>query len=269
MSASARAQQRIAADHSGAELARLTKPIVREGKRDRVAVEEPLEIRCGQEAVAVTMRTPGADEELALGFLYSEGLIDGPRQVGPSVDLAANVVCVAGPPLQLLTQRRFFTSSSCGVCGKGALEDVARRAPPLQPGPQLSRSLLARLPDALCQPGFKRTGGLHATALFDAAGRLLALREDVGRHNAMDKVIGAALQEGALPLRRRILCVTGRLSFELVQKAALAGAPILVGIGAPSSLAIELAAEANMTLAGFARGGRVNLYTAPERIYES
>ncbi|HLI31635.1 MAG TPA: formate dehydrogenase accessory sulfurtransferase FdhD [Solirubrobacteraceae bacterium] len=250
----------------GSEIARLTKEVLREGRRDRVAVEEPLEIRCGGHAVAVTMRTPGADEELALGFLYSEGLIAGPRTVGPSAELAANVVCVAGPPLQMPAQRRFFTSSSCGVCGKGALEDVTRRAPPLAPGPRLARSLLAGLPEALAQPGFARTGGLHATALFDARGQLLSLREDVGRHNAMDKVIGLALREGALPLRSRILCVTGRLSYELVQKAAIAGAPILVGIGAPSSLAIELAAEVKMTLAGFARRGRINIYTAPERV---
>jgi FdhD protein len=254
---------------SGARLAQLTKAIVREGRSDRVAVEEPLEIRCGDEPVAVTMRTPGADEELALGFLYSEGLIDGPRPVGPSADLAANVVCVGGAPLQIPTRRRFYTSSSCGVCGKGALEEVAARAPRLQSGPRVARALLVKLPGALRQPGFAHTGGLHATALFSASGTLLALREDVGRHNAMDKVIGAALLEGALPLRSLILCVTGRLSFELVQKAALAGAPILVGIGAPSSLAIDLAAEANMTLAGFARAGAVNIYTAPERICET
>ncbi len=240
--------------------------VVRDGERDEVAVEEPLEIRVDGEPLSVTMRTPGHDEELALGFLLGEGLIDGPRRAGPSEDLAANVVEVEGPLLRDPGARRFYTTSSCGVCGKGALEEVAVASAPLGPGPRIERSLLADLPRRLVQPGFERTGGLHATGLFDAAGELLAVREDVGRHNAMDKVVGRALLEGLVPLAGRVLCVSGRLSFELVQKAAVAGAPILVGVGAPSSLAIELAADRGITLAGFARGGRVNVYTGAERV---
>ena len=236
------------------------------GLQDEVAVEEPLEIRVDGAPLAVTMRTPGNDEELALGFLFGEGLIDGPHDVGPPADLAGNTVEVTGPLLREPSARSFFTSSSCGVCGKGALEEVAVHAEPLADGPELERALLAALPDRLRQPTFARTGGLHATGLFDAAGELLCVREDVGRHNAMDKVIGRALLDGALPLHGSVLCVSGRLSFELVQKAAVAGAPILVGVGAPSSLAVSLAGEQGMTLGGFARGGSVNVYTGAERI---
>ncbi len=152
------------------------------------------------------------------------------------------------------------------MCGKGALEQVAVHSAPAPAGPRVPRAILAALPDGLEQPGFERTGGLHATGLFDSDGRLLHSREDVGRHNAMDKVIGRALLDGSLPLAGRILCVSGRLSFELVQKAAVAGAPILVGVGAPSSLAIELAGDRGMTLCGFARRGRINVYTHPERV---
>jgi len=245
------------------------------GVRDEVAVEEPLEIRVDGTPLTVTMRTPGHDEELALGFLHGEGLIPAspPRAAGPTADFAANVVEVAGPLLRDPGERRFYTTSSCGVCGKGALEEVAAplgaaaTAAPLPPGPRVTRALLAALPEHLRQPAFARTGGLHATGLFDAAGELLLVREDVGRHNAMDKVIGRALLDGLLPLHERILCVSGRLSFELVQKAAVAGAPILVGVGAPSSLAVELAADRGMTLCGFARGGgRVNVYAGGERV---
>jgi FdhD protein len=236
------------------------------GVHDEVAVEEPLEIRVDGRALAVTMRTPGHDEELALGFLYGEGLIDGPREVGPTEDFAANIIEVTGPLLRDPGLRRFYTTSSCGICGKGALEEVAVYAPRLTDGPMVERALLAALPDHLRQPTFERTGGLHATGLFSATGELALVREDVGRHNAMDKVIGAALRDGGVPLRDAILCVSGRLAFELVQKAAVAGAPILVGVGAPTSLAIELAAERNMTLAGFARGDRVNVYTGAQRV---
>jgi FdhD protein len=241
-------------------------PIERDGTYDAVAVEEPLEIRVGDAPLAVTMRTPGEDEELALGFLYGEGLIDSPRRVGPPGDLAANVVEVEGPLLREPGERRFYTTSSCGVCGKGALEEVAVHCAPLPDGPVVSRELLADLPARLRQPTFERTGGLHATGLFDATGRLLLIREDVGRHNAMDKVVGRALLDGLLPLHDHILCVSGRQSFELVQKAAVAGAPVLVGIGAPSSLAIRLAQDRGMTLCGFARGGTVNVYTCAERV---
>jgi FdhD protein len=250
--------------------AHMVAAIVRDGGvRDEVAVEEPLEIRVDGAALAVTMRTPGHDEELALGFLYGEGLIPAePRAAGPASDFAANVVEVAGPLLHDPGTRRFYTTSSCGVCGKGALEEVAVAAPAAADGPVVQRALLAALPKRLRtdQPTFTRTGGLHATGLFDAAGELLLVREDVGRHNAMDKVVGRALLDGLLPLHDRILCVSGRLSFELVQKAAVAGATILVGVGAPSSLAIELAADRSMTLAGFARGDRVNVYAGLERV---
>jgi FdhD protein len=237
-----------------------------DGSIDQVAIEEPLEIRVDGAPLAVTMRTPGDDEELALGFLFGEGLIDSPRPVNLTDDLAANIVEVDGPLTHEPQTRRFYTTSSCGVCGKGALEEVAVHSEPAPAGPVLDRALLAALPDGLRQPGFERTGGLHATGLFDRNGELLYSREDVGRHNAMDKVIGRALLDGLVPLTDRALCVSGRLSFELVQKAAVAGAPILVGVGAPSSLAVSLADDRNMTLCGFARGGRVNVYTHPERV---
>jgi FdhD protein len=234
--------------------------------QDAVAVEEPLEIRVDGQPLAVTMRTPGHDEELALGFLYGEGLIDGARAVGLTDDLAANTIEVAGPLLRDPSQRRFYTTSSCGVCGKGALEEVAVDSSPPPLGPTVARSLIAHLPERLNQPVFEHTGGLHATGLFDADGTLLYSREDVGRHNAMDKVIGRALQDGLVPLGERILCVSGRLSFELVQKAAVAGAPVLVGVSAPSSLAISVADDRGITLCGFARGTSVNVYTHPQRI---
>ncbi len=240
--------------------------VVHDGGPDQVAIEEPLEIRVDGKPLAVTMRTPGHDEELALGFLYGEGLIDELRSAGLTNELAANTVEVSGPLLRDPGARSFYTSSSCGVCGKGALEEVAVASRPLPDGPVITRELAAALPGRLEQPGFQRTGGLHATGLFTAPGELLCTREDVGRHNAMDKVIGRALRDGALPLHGHILCVSGRLSFELVQKAAVAGTPILVGVGAPSSLAIELAADRGLTLCGFARRGSVNVYTRPDRI---
>jgi FdhD protein len=233
---------------------------------DAVAIEEPLEIRVDGRPLTVTMRTPGHDDELALGFLYGEGLIDGPRRAGPTVDFVANTVEVSGPLLRDPGERRFYTASSCGVCGKGALEQVAVTSAPIDGGPAVPRDLLARLPDRLAQPGFERTGGLHATGLFTAEGELTLSREDVGRHNAMDKVIGRALLDGLVPLEERILCVSGRLSFELVQKAAVAGAPFLVGVSAPSSLAVSLAEDRGVTLCGFARGRRINVYTHPERV---
>ena len=254
-------------ERSGEAMAGRTYATVeREGVRDEVAVEEPLEIRVDGRPLAVTMRTPGHDEELALGFLFGEALIDGPREAGPPLDLAGNTVEVAGPLLRDPGERRFYTTSSCGVCGKGALEQVVVHSAPLPAGPRVERALLAALPERLRQPTFVRTGGLHATGLFSAGGELLLAREDVGRHNAIDKVIGRALREGLVPLHDRLLCVSGRLSFELVQKAAVAGAPVLVGVGAPSSLAVELAAERGMTLCGFARGGHVNVYTGAERV---
>jgi FdhD protein len=240
--------------------------VTHDGVEDAVAIEEPLEIRVDGAALAVTMRTPGHDEELALGFLYGEGLIDGPRAAGLTDDLANNTIEVTGPLTRDPGMRRFYTTSSCGVCGKGALEEVAVLSPPVSAAPTIPRALAAELPARLDQPGFQRTGGLHATGLFDADGELLYTREDVGRHNAMDKVVGRALMDGQLPLSGRVLCVSGRLSFELVQKAAVAGAPILIGVGAPSSLAVELADDRGLTLCGFARRGGVNVYTHPHRI---
>jgi FdhD protein len=234
---------------------------------DAVAVEEPLEIRIGGRPVAVTMRTPGHDEELALGFALSEGL----RPEGARLpdDLAANTVELVAPgfdPDRLA--RSFYTSSSCGVCGKGALEAVAVEAPRVAEGSPLPAALLVTLPDRLreAQAAFEATGGLHATGLFARGGELLCVREDVGRHNALDKVVGWAFRQGLLPLAGHVLCVSGRLSFELVQKAAIAGCPVLVAVGAPSSLAIELAHDRGVTLCGFVRGGRLNAYTEPWRV---
>jgi FdhD protein len=242
------------------------KRVLRDGESDLVAVEQPLEIRVDGEAIAVTMRTPGHDEELAAGFLFGEGLIDGAPRLGLTDDLAANTIELRGPLARPLPVRRFYTTSSCGVCGKGALEEVAVHCAPLPAGPSVGRELLAALPDRLVQPGFARSGGLHATGLFDADGTPICVREDVGRHNAMDKVIGWSLLARRLPLHAQVLCVSGRLSFELVQKAAVAGAPILVGVGAPTSLAVELAADRGMTLCGFARRSQVNVYTGPDRV---
>ena len=238
-----------------------------DAEHDAVAVEEPLEIRIGGSPVAVTMRTPGHDEELALGFCLSEGLQ--PTTARLPDDLAANTVEVDAPafdPGRL--QRSFYTSSSCGVCGKGALEAVAVEAAKIESGLRVPLDLVASLPDRLrgAQAGFAATGGLHATGLFAQDGALVCAREDVGRHNAMDKVIGRAYLDGRLPLAEMLLCVSGRLSFELVQKAAVAGCPILVAVGAPSTLAVELAGDRGMTLCGFVRDGRANVYSEPWRI---
>jgi FdhD protein len=236
-------------------------------ERDELAVEEPLEIRIAGRPVAVTMRTPGHDEELALGFLLSEGIQ--PLAAVVPEDLAANTIDVEASgfdPTRL--ERHFYTSSSCGVCGKGALEAVAVEAPRVTSGLHVAAKVVATLPDRLraAQPTFAATGGLHATGLFLPDGTLLCVREDVGRHNAMDKVIGFAFRERLLPLAKSILCVSGRLSFELVQKAAVAGCPIVVAVGAPSSLAVDLARDRGVTLCGFVREGRVNVYSEPWRI---
>jgi FdhD protein len=234
---------------------------------DLVAVEEPLEIRIGGEPVAVTMRTPGHDEELALGFCVTEGLTPVAARVPD--DLAANTVEIeaAGFDPERL-RRHFYTSSSCGVCGKGAIEAVEVTAPRIESPLELPAELVASFPGRLreAQRAFAVTGGLHATGLFTASGELLCVREDVGRHNAMDKVVGWAFSAGALPLSGDALCVSGRLSFELVQKAAVAGCPVLVAVGAPSSLAIELAEDRGVTLCGWVRDGRLTVYTEPWRI---
>jgi FdhD protein len=234
---------------------------------DLLAVEEPLEIRIGGRPVAVTMRTPGHDEELALGFCLSEGLR--PTAARVPDDLAANIVEVRAPgfdPERL--QRSFYTSSSCGVCGKGALEAIAVEAAHVESRLTVPLAVVESLPGRLKkeQAAFAVTGGLHATGLFTADGELDCLREDVGRHNALDKVVGWAFSQDRLPLADHVLCVSGRLSFELVQKAAVAGCPVMVAVGAPSSLAVELAADRGITLCGFVRDGRANVYTEPWRI---
>ena len=235
--------------------------------RDLVAVEEPLEIRIGGVPVAVTMRTPGHDEELALGFCLSEGLH--PAGAALPEDLAANTVDVDAPGFDPERLRRsFYLTSSCGVCGKGAIETVAVEAPPVESKLRASAELLVSLPDRLgeCQGAFAATGGLHAAGLFDGSGELLCIREDVGRHNAVDKVIGWAFSSGRLPLAEAVLCLSGRIAFELVQKAVVAGCPIVVAVGAPSSLAVELAADRGVTLCGFTRDGRMNVYSEPWRV---
>ncbi|HXG76572.1 MAG TPA: formate dehydrogenase accessory sulfurtransferase FdhD [Gaiellaceae bacterium] len=236
-------------------------------EEDAVAVEEPLEIRIGGEPVAVTMRTPGHDEELALGFCLTEGLEPVAARVPP--DLPANTVDVQASgfdPERL--RRHFYTSSSCGVCGKGAIEAVRVASDPVRSDLRVSEAVVASLPERLlsAQRAFVATGGLHATGLFAPDGELLCLREDVGRHNALDKVVGRAFLERLLPLSRHVLCVSGRLSFELVQKAAVAGCPVLVAVGAPTSLAVELGADRGLTLCGFVREGRLTVYTEPWRI---
>jgi FdhD protein len=236
-------------------------------ERDAVAVEEPLEIRIGGAPVAVTMRTPGHDEELALGFCVTEGLE--PTSARMPDDLAANTIEVEAKgfdPDRL--RRHFYTSSSCGVCGKGAIEAVEVTAPRVESGLEVAEAVVASLPARLleAQQAFAATGGLHATGLFTPTGDAACVREDVGRHNAMDKVVGWAFGQGMLPLAWHVLCVSGRLSFELVQKAAVAGCPVLVAVGAPSSLAVELADDRGVTLCGWVREGRVTVYTEPWRI---
>jgi FdhD protein len=234
---------------------------------DVVAVEEPLEIRIGGEPVAVTMRTPGHDEELALGFCVTEGLA--PVSAHVPEDLAANTVDVEASgfdPERL--RRHFYTSSSCGVCGKGAIEAVRVAAPRVESALEVAQDVVASLPGRLLadQAAFAATGGLHATGLFSADGELLCVREDVGRHNALDKVVGRAFLDRLLPLSDNVLCVSGRLSFELVQKASVAGCPVVVAVGAPTSLAVELAKDRGLTLCGWVREGRMTVYTEPWRI---
>ena len=249
---------------------------------DAVATEEPMEIRVagpGQLArsVAVTMRTPGADMELAAGFLLTEGMIrpGDVRLVAYCDDLDGeeqlyNVVTVTlSKPFDFdRLNRNFFATSSCGICGKAALDDVQVHCSPVGPGPEVAASVMVGLPDELRkrQKVFDRTGGLHAAGLFTSAGELVSLREDVGRHNAVDKVIGEQLLADHLPLGERVLQVSGRSSFEIVQKAAVAGIPIVAAVGAPSSLAVEAGERLGITVVGFVRDGRLNIYTHPERI---
>jgi FdhD protein len=251
-------------------------------RRDRLATEEPLEIRAagpGQEpvSVAVTMRTPGDDWELAAGFLYTEGLVGSRDEIaqirycGPESDEQHyNVVSVElrRPFDAGSLQRNFYATSSCGVCGKASIDQVEVRCAPLPAGPAVPRSVIASLPEKLRagQRIFDETGGLHAVGLFAADGGLLDSREDVGRHNAMDKLVGHALLEGSLPAHEQVALVSGRASFELVQKAAVAGIPVLCAVSAPSTLAVATAARLGMTLVAFLRGERFNIYAHPERI---
>jgi FdhD protein len=249
-----------------------------EERPDELATEEPLEIRLVQEGrtrtVAITMRTPGSDSELALGFLFAEGVIQGREDVRKADPTTPNVVEVelveglAEPELAGL-ERHFFATSACGVCGKAGLESLeVRIAGPLPPGPEVSPELLARLPDRLreAQGLFATTGGLHAAALFDLEGNLLAVREDVGRHNALDKLIGWSLGEGLLPLSNHLVLVSGRSSYEILQKCLVAGVPIVAAVSAPSSLAVELAEKFGLTLIGFLRGDRFNIYSGAARV---
>jgi len=252
-------------------------------RSDVLAVEEPLEIRLGWDvagrrvhhAVSVTMRSPGHDGELAVGFLFGEGIIQTREQVADIHSCGTgNVVRVdlqVGVAVDLSRlQRHFYTSSSCGVCGKASLEAVrvACGTRPPQGRPAVEAAVIHRLPEVQrsAQSVFDRTGGLHAAALFDAAGNLLCLREDVGRHNALDKLVGAQFLAGRTPLSEAVLLVSGRASFELVQKAAVAGIPILAAVGAPSSLAVSLARERGLTVLGFVRPDRFNVYTGVERV---
>lgn len=247
---------------------------------DDVVAEEPLEIRIAGAPVAVTMRTPGNDFDLAVGFLLTEGLVQRPEQVR-SIQTCAwkesgsfNVVEVVlsddAPRFDPAASRNFYTTSSCGLCGKASIEAIRTRAQwsVRDDALRVDASLLAALPARIreAQRVFERTGGLHAAGLFSAGGALVCLREDVGRHNAVDKVIGWAATERRLPLRSHLLMVSGRASFELVQKALMAGIPLLAAVSAPSSLAVELAEEAGMTLVGFVRDGGMNVYAGAQRV---
>jgi FdhD protein len=264
--------RRIVAVHDG----------VRSDRADTVATEEPLEIRVAGpdqdlRSVAITMRTPGGDFELAAGFLFTEGIV-APGEVTrvaycddlPGEDQQYNVVSVTlGRPFDPeVLHRNFYATSSCGICGKAALDDVEIHCAPVGPGPEVPVATIVELPDRLrrAQRLFERTGGLHAAGLFTPHGALLSIREDVGRHNAVDKVIGEHLLAGGVPLSDRILQVSGRVSFEIVQKAAVAGIPVVSAVSAPSSLAVEAGERFGMTVVGFVRDGRCNIYTHPERM---
>ncbi|HEY7133390.1 MAG TPA: formate dehydrogenase accessory sulfurtransferase FdhD [Candidatus Limnocylindrales bacterium] len=253
-----------------------------EFRGDRVVGEEPLEIRAagpGQDpvAVAVTMRTPGFEAELALGFLRTEGLIDGPEVIRTTFGDPATMsqpddqvtVHLARPfDASRVAERHFVATASCGICGKASLDEIEVRVAPIPDGPVVSRTVILALPDLLraAQRAFDETGGLHAAGLFTAAGELLVLREDVGRHNALDKVVGSQMLARAMPLHGRILMVSGRVSFEIVQKAAVAGVPIVCAVSAPSDLAIQAADRLGVTLVGFLRGDGFNVYAHDDRV---
>jgi len=253
-----------------------------EVRPDRIVGEAPLEIRAAgpdQEpvAVAVTMRTPGHEAELAIGFLRTEGLIDGPEVVSTeggdpaTLNQPDDTIVVhlsRAFDTSAIAERHFVATASCGICGKASIDEIAVRCAPLPDGPVVERSVVLALPGLLraAQRAFDETGGLHAAALFTPRGELIVIREDVGRHNALDKVVGSQLQAGALPLHDRILMVSGRVSFEIVQKAAVAGVPIICAVSAPSDLAIETADRLGVTLVGFLRGDGFNVYSHDRRI---
>lgn len=249
---------------------------------DRLAGEEPMEIRAagpGQAptSVAVTMRTPGHEAELAVGFLFTEGLIEGPEIVAVEFADPADAARPDDVALvrldrpfdaSLVAERHFVATASCGICGKATLDEVEVRCRPIPDGPIVARSTIVGLPDALraAQPAFEATGGLHAAGLFAGDGSPVSVREDVGRHNALDKLVGEQVLGGRVPLNDRILLVSGRASFEIVQKAAVAGLPIVCAVSAPSDLAVEAAERLGVTLVGFLRADGFNVYARPERI---
>ncbi|OGG45236.1 MAG: sufurtransferase FdhD [Candidatus Handelsmanbacteria bacterium RIFCSPLOWO2_12_FULL_64_10] len=246
---------------------------------DLLAVEEPLEVRLQGQPIAVIMRTPGDDFELAAGFLHTEGILRTPRDIGaisyckdaepPNLENVLDVVLSDGVPFDLERLRRnVYASSSCGICGKATIEAIHAHAPPVAADFTLPPGLLYALPDRLraAQSAFDRTGGLHAAGLFDLDGNLIVLREDVGRHNAVDKIVGHLLLRDLLPADRRVLMVSGRAGFEIVQKALVARIPVVAAVSAPSSLAVDLAVGSNMTLVGFLRGDRLNVYAGGHRL---
>jgi len=253
-----------------------------EYRADRVVGEEPLEILAAGPsqtpvAVAVTMRTPGNEDELAVGFLRTEGLIEGPEVVRVQAGNPAEmnqpddraIVRLSRPfDASVVAERHFVATASCGICGKASLDEVAMKSAPLKAGPVVSRAVVLALPDLLraAQRAFDETGGLHAAGLFTPTGELIAIREDVGRHNALDKLVGSQVLARAMPLGEKILMVSGRVSFEIIQKAAVAGIPIVCAVSAPSDLAIEAADRLGVTLVGFLRGDGFNVYAHDERI---
>jgi FdhD protein len=246
---------------------------------EQLAVEEPLEIRLAGRRFTLTMRTPGHDEELAAGFLFAEGFINDAGELGeirrvrgrkgvPEPNAIDIVLNVPADGLRARLKRNFVMSSSCGVCGKTSIDSIRRRVTPPSDTARVAPTTLLALSDKLrdAQRVFAATGGLHGAAIFSLDGTMVAIREDIGRHNAVDKVIGYVLTNAMLPLSRHMMMVSGRLSFEIVQKAAASGVPILAAVSAPSSLAVELAEEVGTTLVGFLRDGSFNIYTRPDRI---